>query len=507
MYRVILVDDEDIEREAMAALIPWEAMGLKLVDMAWNGIEALEKIKIQKPDIVITDIMMPVMNGIELIRCAQELYPDMAFLVLSGYGEYEYTSQAMELGIRHYILKPCDEEKFVEVLTRVREELSESRKQRASDQEYQSTLIRALSHAKDQILSSLITMKELSKSDELLLEKFTSGADQEYVMLSVRSEAEFEQLDRFVVTNILMELLGKEQMFMNTAFPSELVYLLSLKADGNMEKLAGKMHREFYKYKKMPLRSAVSSPGGLRDTYRLYEQIRELYRLGELEEKREFFSSDLLDGSTEALLLAVDYVRLRSAHSFAEILFEVYASYAKMDVSGFGLDKMKAAFQRALEILYGHSESVFCSADTVWGLLRKVTEECVFRQLPEYRRDKENIRVENILYAIYENIRNPELSLQFLAKEVLFMNEDYFGRLFYRNMHEKYSIFLVRIRVSLAQRIMEYHPNIRIAELAEQTGYAPDGQYFAKVFKKHTGMAPSDYRKGLMEREKSVFSR
>ena len=63
------------------------------------------------------------MDGIQLIRNTKELYPDILFVVLSGYGEYEYTSRAMELGIRHYILKPCDEEKIVEVLLGVKKEL------------------------------------------------------------------------------------------------------------------------------------------------------------------------------------------------------------------------------------------------------------------------------------------------------------------------------------------------------------------------------------------------
>ena len=101
MYRVIFVDDEDIEREAMAAIIPWEQVDMELADMAWNGVEGLEKIRMHRPDVVITDIKMPVMNGIELIREAQKISPNTVFVVLSGYGEFEYTSQAMELGIRH----------------------------------------------------------------------------------------------------------------------------------------------------------------------------------------------------------------------------------------------------------------------------------------------------------------------------------------------------------------------------------------------------------------------
>ena len=109
MHTLLVVDDEEIEREGMAQFIPWDSYEMKVVGTARNGAEGLEKIAKYKPDLAIVDIKMPVMNGIEMIRQAKAQYPDMTFVVLSGYGDYEFTSQAMELGVRHYILKPCDE--------------------------------------------------------------------------------------------------------------------------------------------------------------------------------------------------------------------------------------------------------------------------------------------------------------------------------------------------------------------------------------------------------------
>ncbi len=98
MHTLLIVDDEEIEREGMAQFIPWETYDMKVVGTARNGAEGLEKIAKYKPDLAIVDIKMPVMNGIEMIRKAREQYPDMTFVVLSGYGDYEFTSQAMELG-------------------------------------------------------------------------------------------------------------------------------------------------------------------------------------------------------------------------------------------------------------------------------------------------------------------------------------------------------------------------------------------------------------------------
>lgn len=89
---------------------------MKVAGTARNGAEGLEKIAKYKPDLAIVDIKMPVMNGIEMIRKAKEQYPDMTFVVLSGYGDYEFTSQAMDLGVRHY---PLDGQYFSRVFRKL----------------------------------------------------------------------------------------------------------------------------------------------------------------------------------------------------------------------------------------------------------------------------------------------------------------------------------------------------------------------------------------------------
>ena len=95
MYRVIFVDDEDIEREAMAAIIPWEQVDMELADMAWNGVEGLEKIRMHRPDVVITDIKMPGMDGIELMKKVLEVRPYTSFVILTNYAEFSYAREAV----------------------------------------------------------------------------------------------------------------------------------------------------------------------------------------------------------------------------------------------------------------------------------------------------------------------------------------------------------------------------------------------------------------------------
>lgn len=496
MIKVLLVDDEDIEREAMAEIIPWKKLDMELVDMAWNGIEGLEKIRMYIPDIVITDIKMPVMDGIQLIRNTKELYPDILFVVLSGYGEYEYTSRAMELGIRHYILKPCDEEKIVEVLQGVKKELAELENKRKSEQEYRSTFYQMLPRVKEQILGILITQKEVSKADKILLEKFMEDTRNSFALLGIRSPQELDQLDQFVLTNILTELLGVENIYMSTSTKDEMIYLIPEEIVENLRPLIIKVHKEYGKYKQTGLRSAISRTGGIEEVSSLYSQLQELFFLGDSEGRMEFISFDFLKKDNSVMIL--DYDRIREAKDYAEVMFEIYTSFAKMEMRGFSKNRIADSFRFFLKIFCEKEECEAKDGD-IWELLEIVTEECAAYLKLSLPDTKDGNRMKHILYSIYQNIKNPDLSLQYLAKEVLFINEDYFGRFFYRCTNEKYSSFLVRIRVNLAKRLLEFNPDIRISELAEQTGYPADGQYFAKVFKKNTGMVPSEYRKMLID--------
>lgn len=92
--------------------------------------------------------------------------------------------------------------------------------------------------------------------------------------------------------------------------------------------------------------------------------------------------------------------------------------------------------------------------------------------------------MEKILDVIYSNFDNTELNIQYIAKNILFMNEDYFGRVFIRNMHLKFSAYLEQSRIEMAKRLLEYNPDMRIAMLTELIGYPADGQYFSKTFQK-----------------------
>ena len=123
MHRVLVADDEEVIRTGIASLVQWQSIDCELVGTAANGEEAYRVLVERKPDIVITDIKMPVVDGLELIaRAAAEKIP-ASFIILSGYDEFELARRAMQFGVRHYLLKPTDENELSAVVREVCGEL------------------------------------------------------------------------------------------------------------------------------------------------------------------------------------------------------------------------------------------------------------------------------------------------------------------------------------------------------------------------------------------------
>jgi two-component system, response regulator YesN len=119
MLRVLIADDESKVCQLIEKLVDWDALGMEVVAVAENGIEALEKIKEFHPDIVITDIRMPGYDGLDLIRLGKEEAPKAEFVIISGYRHFEYAQMAIRYGVNAYLLKPIKKDELTETLKRL----------------------------------------------------------------------------------------------------------------------------------------------------------------------------------------------------------------------------------------------------------------------------------------------------------------------------------------------------------------------------------------------------
>ena len=130
MYKILLVDDEILVRDAIRENIDWKSLDCELVGDCENGRQAVEFVQSQEVDVVLTDICMPYMDGMELSRFLHDNYPDIVIVIFSGFGEFEYAKKAIQYGVSEYMLKPVTAMELRNVIGKMKEKVDQQRKEK-----------------------------------------------------------------------------------------------------------------------------------------------------------------------------------------------------------------------------------------------------------------------------------------------------------------------------------------------------------------------------------------
>lgn len=483
MYTLLIVDDEEIEREGMAQFIPWDSYEIKVVSTARNGAEGLEKIAKFRPDLAIVDIKMPVMNGIEMIRQAKEQYPDMTFVVLSGYGDYEFTSQAMELGVRHYILKPCDESKMIPVLNKAFAELEEARKKNARSEKLETEARLLKPYAREQLFRDLLLGKAQASSGARQLVDELGGEQRMVLLLDFRLKCGFDSLERYVVGNMLGDLLPDGTLLMTTGVDRDVLVLADAMAESSVETAVQVLKKEFKRLETLPMLSSASRTGTLAELSVLFRQAQELLQLNMDENEPALLRPSRNAALPETVNEIFDLEALRQTGSYEELLQELAFSFAKMEAKDYRPQQRQKLCELAWKLLF---EDKAAPEDSLPAWADALTAA--------WNHPQPDARSREIFLAIYENLPEPEFSLQTIAQQRLFMSEDHLRRIFSQMTGNRFSAYLEHCRITQARRLLEFQPDMKISRLAELVGYPLDGQYFSKVFRKICGVTPTEYR-------------
>ena len=483
MYTLLIVDDEEIEREGMAQFIPWDSYEIKVVSTARNGAEGLEKIAKFRPDLAIVDIKMPVMNGIEMIRQAKEQYPDMTFVVLSGYGDYEFTSQAMELGVRHYILKPCDESKMIPVLNKAFAELEEARKKNARSEKLETEARLLKPYAREQLFRDLLLGKAQASSGARQLVDELGGEQRMVLLLDFRLKCGFDSLERYVVGNMLGDLLPDGTLLMTTGVDRDVLVLADAMAESSVETAVQVLKKEFKRFETLPMLSSASRTGTLAELSVLFRQAQELLQLNMDENEPALLRPSRNAALPETVNEIFDLEALRQTGSYEELLQELAFSFAKMEAKDYRPQQRQKLCELAWKLLF---EDKAAPEDSLPAWADALTAA--------WNHPQPDARSREIFLAIYENLPEPEFSLQTIAQQRLFMSGDHLRRIFSQMTGNRFSAYLEHCRITQARRLLEFQPDMKISRLAELVGYPLDGQYFSKVFRKICGVTPTEYR-------------
>lgn len=517
MYKVLLVDDERIITEGMSKVINWESIGTNLIGTARNGIEAFSIIEQQQPDIVISDIKMPGMNGLELVAKVHSVFPEIRFILLSGFSEFDFAKQAMQYGVKHYLLKPCNENSIMEAVTEISQDLKQKQIREQFIQNMKGTLESVLPYAKEQLMKEFITNHYENKDLEYYQKLFNIDLhtpDVRLVLFQLEGNFEFEHM--FAIKNIaehifdsyiLSCMVGETILFLIEDYCSYSVLLTQIE----------KIKKTFYQYYQLDSTVAISDTGKISTANKLYSESLDClaYRFY-LGEGGVITKKDIsYQNPSKELEFYYDdqnFCRLVKAGSWSDVNNEIKTFFNQLIDLRLDINITKSYVIQLFNAMIRLCEpkemnkyltklNLLLEIDTIQNL--KAFFESVAHEITltffNQNNNKHSTIIKKVIETIDKYIGNENLSLHWVANEMLYMNADYLGKLFKKETGEKFSNYITRLRIELAISMIEKENDVKVFEIAEKIGYGENPQYFSQVFKKHTGFTPSEYKRESLQ--------
>ncbi|KRF06792.1 two-component system response regulator [Paenibacillus sp. Soil766] len=533
MYRIMLVDDEVGVRNSIKAKIDWASAGFAIALEAANGLEALQLLGEQPlPDIVITDVRMPQMDGIAFVNACKEKYPGLRIIVLSGYSDFEYMKAAIQLGVKDYLLKPVVRSELTALLGKLAAELEEDRNRiREQDQE-EIKNHQQLGLMQEQLLWQLVkdewfsvsTMKErmvqLQLSDLAIDEVHAQFVTVEMRIPPGRLD---DWSDRKDLLYLAFQLLCRESTqkweyvypFYAISHPAMMHYLILIQNDEHERFIADfvrKLKRDIQTYLK------VDSVLGIGEHINGLKQLKDGYASSMLAWSQGTVHLDKAQPNQNMLAMT---------HTFSqEVERKLMQTIENLDMLAF-TKQLHAIFSANRDtpmfvftfltlriiLLFNAIAKKFELGDAslqryLWNCQMTVRDYSSREQVLEQLHDMAQLVMDEVRKTRFssgqqmmEAIRNYveenfsyELTLASLA-DMFHLNETYLSGLFKQNVGVTFSDYVTRLRLNRALVLLK-ESELKLTEIATLVGYS-SSSYFSTAFKKFYGKGPKEYREEL----------
>lgn len=535
MYNILIVDDEHSVVDALTEGTDWTQFPINQVFCAYSGKEALQIVNTESIDVVLTDIQMPGISGLELIRQLRRMKKRMKIIVLTGHADFKYVREALQSEVSDYLLKPLDDDIFENALRRAVAQLAQEWEAIVSHQRVSQTLREHLPALRSSLLSHLL--EGVKYGDHKLRERldrlqlpFRVGGECAMLMLRLEEpflfyEARELELIEYAVLNILEEVLGDAYQVWGGKDSHDYLILLiqhTSEEDSDIELSLSKLERlieEVQSSIRMYLRGEATAmlsgifdfPTSVAETYnRLLLEMRRTTRGGKgavrmLYNPEPVAAVRPLQSLYEppTLLHLLESARwLEAEEKTTRLVREIQEQWVDSP------EHMEEAYY-ALSAAFLHfahqngcrlADLVDMADINLEGTRRRSAphiEQWAKRLLGQIRERLEcderetSARIVRQVRQFVEQHINQDVSLQTIASQV-FLNPGYLSKLYKNETGENLSDYITRIRL---ERTVYYlnHTNKKIQEICELLGYQSTS-YFIRMFKKHFGMTPQDYR-------------
>ena len=489
MYTLLLVDDEEDVIEVIERKVSWEQIGFHVVGHAGNGFKALEMMEDMQPDVVMTDIRMPYMDGLELCSNIRQRFPATKLLLFTGFDDFEYAKEAVHLEIEEYILKPLNLAEITEVFkklkTKLDDELNEKKNTDILKQYYAASLPILQSNFYTTLIEGRIPENELGRymrDYKIVLEgpyycciiihtsasQMPQGMDIRLLAVSVERQAQADLKERW--NGRIFNYLG------------DTVMIAQLVQQEDISELTDECDR-FCKYVNHVMGAKVTVGIG-----QVCENVQEL--VSSYQSAREAVSYRVLYGSNRAINMTEAYMQ----HNF---------------MSQQSLENYHVAVMELISELYHFMSNNELNAQEISGSVGRLYNELsnfepvVLKQwlldfssrlhddMADARYNSKKSLIDSAKDYVHRNYRSVELGLDDTCKE-LGVSNSYFSSLFKKETGSSFVEYLTDYRMDKAARML-VETDDKSYVIAQNVGYA-DPNYFSYVFKRKYGVSPSRYR-------------
>lgn len=530
MYRVLVVDDEEMIAEGMKLLIEQLLPECQVIAAAYDGTEGLEIAMEQRPDIILTDVRMCEMDGIEMIRRLKDSGIEAHYIILSGYAEFEYAKQAIALGVEDYITKPVEEEELCRTFQKVCTAICQEKKKIRQLEELRETVGEYTQSMREYYLRDILNGRT-SQTDHLPMDA-EEFFQQPFYLCAV---FEYEFKDKTADCGRIDEIFRKQCEIAKKQYAAEVLagdfgsrFILVLGAAKQTEMRRIKILLGEIRFFTQEESSASVCAGiglwhknkdGMKKScdealcalnYKVingaeclvsYDEIRNItprpaqipeQDVRELERCINEMDNDGCRKVIEKIFRNINADKTLSPENLQMLAINLILSgIRKMPFMQLQINEYLGRNILSLESI-AKFKTMEQLKNWIINVICGMNELMLKQNLPE-KRDV----VKEVQEYISRNF-SQEISLADIA-EKFFINPYYFSQLFKKKTGETYQNYLTGVRISRAKKLLE-ETDLKMYEICELVGYT-DVSYFSRVFEKREGIKPSNYRKNISRQQ------
>jgi Response regulator containing CheY-like receiver domain and AraC-type DNA-binding domain len=536
MYKVLIVDDEILVRVGLKSTIDWYSIGFMIVAEASNGEQALEMFEKYKPDVVLTDIKMPKLDGLQLTEHIKKKNPVVKVLILTCYSEFSYVREALKLGASNYILKSeIEDAELINLMKNIHMELDKEvgKMERYSYLENQINL--NINVLKEKLLNDLINPHILIDNDIISrCEELSIKVNQMEFLMAVLYKNELEknssfhdkdwQLINFAIINIATEILN-ENNFNYLLSTKENHFIILINKESIDVKNVGIILKRIMSSIAQYVNIHISIVAGKKFTdityvSESYEQCINKLQLTFYDFKKDVFLSDDIafkeinigdfkEKYTKLLINSLyeenseKSVELVEALERAFIEMLVYPAQVKFYYTILIADILEYynfCFLDNKELNeFSNYYDIILNAQNISNITKFIKEfiSKALISIKHYRKNNSYNVINKATEYIKKNYSN-EITLQSLANH-LNLSKHYVCYLFKKETGENISAYINKVRIENVKQLLG-QKDYKVKDIYDKVGFS-DEQYFCKMFKKVTGMTVAGYKSSLMKRE------